>query len=125
MRRRRLLLGMGALALLAVTVLLLVSRALAPEPGITRENFGRLRKGMMLNRAEAMLGRPADIVWPGIDSPPHHWWREGDLSIELDVGADGRVADGVAFEGELPCKRVRLLAPGESLFNRLRRLLLW
>jgi hypothetical protein len=100
MRRRRLLLGAGLLAVLAFAGVLLAPRLLAPEPGVTAENFQRIRKGMTLEEVEAILGQPGS--WGnqppsrfGADDGPVRkvWSNRRDtviiLAVPIQVG-DGR-----------------------------------
>jgi hypothetical protein len=61
-----LLLAVGVLACLALPGL----RLLWPRPGVTPDNFKRLRQGMTREHVEAILGRPGreegpDTVWEG------------------------------------------------------------
>lgn len=58
MGRRRLLLGVGAVVLLGG--LALFHWLTAPTPGVTWDNFRRLRKGMSARQVEALLGKPPD-----------------------------------------------------------------
>src|SRR5262249_29487410 len=58
MGRRRLLIGCGAAILLAVAGFAFVHWLTTPPPGVTLENFRRLRQGMTISEVEALLGEP-------------------------------------------------------------------
>ena len=58
MRRRRLLLGSGALALLGLAGMLVVTQLLRAGPAITPASYERIREGMTEAEVEAVLGGP-------------------------------------------------------------------
>jgi hypothetical protein len=114
LRTRRLLLGAGALALLAVVAMwtwLLVQ----PRPGITWAKYKRIRVGMTLAEVEAILGRPADeTVRVALEPPvpPGRAWEGGGLRVTVWLDHAGAVSG-------------KDLQPGreDTLLERLRRLL--
>jgi hypothetical protein len=126
MRRRRLLLGAGLLALLlGVAGLLLLPRMLAPKPGVTLENFRRIRRGMTLAEVEAAFGRPAD---ERVDSAEQHTcleWAEGQYCVTI-VFEDGLVEWGMLQDSAYPITDDRtrsILGENKGILNRLCRLL--
>jgi hypothetical protein len=76
MQKRWIILGcIAALVLAGLAALVLVE----PRPGLSEDNFRRLRLGMPLERVESILGRASDeSPFPGI----HHWKGE---NIEIRV----------------------------------------
>jgi hypothetical protein len=127
MRRRRLLLVAGALALLGLAGLATFLWLTTPPPGVSRDNFYRLRKGMTLQEVEAILGEP------GVEEHPsffpwmtHHLigWGTSDLNPEMfliEVCFEERDGawrlDYAMLDGELQPE-----TPG---IHRLLRLLPW
>ena len=78
MRRRRLLLGAGALALLGLAGLWLAqSLRPGPEPGVTMESFRRLRLGMNEQEVEAIPGQPGDLFGGGYG----RYWDNKEVAI--------------------------------------------
>jgi hypothetical protein len=57
MRRRQLLAGTCGLLLLGLLAGLCVWSLALPRPGITRENYERIREGMTIEEVEAVLGK--------------------------------------------------------------------
>jgi len=134
MRRCRLLLGAGTLALLGlVGYLLLLQASLIPplRPGVTHENFRRLHAGMTEDEAAAILGCPggeAIRVGGGLTSRK---WGDGKLlSVVLYLNESGRVQAGFLTEqttvGNVTSAYVVPLdLPPPGILDRLRRLLHW
>jgi hypothetical protein len=128
-RRRRLLLGAGALALLGLAAGLVVCLAY-PRPCVTAENFRRLRLGMTRPQVERLLGPPR-----GAGAVDYSLVWEGDgVRITLDFSEPG--GGGILGMGDLTFLRtgaresVRLPASlggddEETFLDRLRRLLPW
>jgi hypothetical protein len=120
MPRRRLLLGAGALALLAVVAAwtwLLVRHAGA---GVTRENYERIREGMTEGQVVAILGRAPDrrpAVVPGY-APP------GTARAAYWKGDDGYITVTLT-EGGLVTRTISSWRPERGFLGRLRRLLPW
>jgi hypothetical protein len=89
MRKRRLLLRVGALALLGAAGFLLYCWAVSPTPGVTEKNFRRLRVGMSVSEVEALFGGSGES--PTFRSqmvPPLTCWKgEG---IEVIVAWDSQ-----------------------------------
>jgi hypothetical protein len=98
MRRRRLLLVVGAATLLAVAGYGLLRWLTAPTPGVTWENFRRLREGMTFQEVEALLGKPhkTDLI-DGFTSL-HYWgqWQSEEVGICLGFFPQ-RLSHGTAF----------------------------
>jgi hypothetical protein len=63
MRRLRLLLGVGAVPLLVVAGFGLLLWITRPTPGVTWENFHRLRCGMSERDVKRLLGEPDKVGW--------------------------------------------------------------
>jgi hypothetical protein len=124
MRRHRLLLGVGVLALLlGVAGPFLLLRMTSPEPGITWENFRRIRVGMTAREVELLLGRRPDYHKP-IDTAgrfSESWLVDYKLLL-IEYRTDGLVSDGLMRDNDT--NDVELLSdkPGGFL-DRLRRLL--
>jgi hypothetical protein len=90
MRRRRLLLvGLGAVVLPACGLFVWV---MSPTPGVSRENFLRIRKGMTLSEVEAILGEPGKRA--GYRGLSTGWSREKVL-ILITVDETKCVRDGM------------------------------
>ena len=123
MRRRRLLLGMGPVALLGmpgVASLLWLTR---PTPGVTWENFHRLRFGMTARDVEALLGEPQEVDEVGGDWTTRRW-RGDDFVISLSFDADQKLAFGGAFGVSDPTRAIlEPIHADESFLDRIRRLL--
>lgn len=128
MSRRRLLLGVGAVALLGLAGFLLLWLT-SPTPGVTWENFRRLRKGMPTRHVEALLGEPSlPDVKQGI------WtlrlWKGEEVAMSLSFES-GALHHGSAFPaqflGQAVIKgfvHVEQVPPVEETFlDRIRRLL--
>ena len=129
MRKRWLLLGAVDLARMGLAGWLFIQ----PEPaelGVTRENFGRVRKGMTLEQVSAILGEPTG--W--FDAPPCATWvhvTESNFSgvaitFTLDDG-EYRVADGHynSDMGLIPDGSSFVRLGDDTFAARLRRLLPW
>jgi hypothetical protein len=127
MRRRRLLLGAGVLALLGLAAGLVVWPA-HPRPRVTAGNFRRLRLGMTRRQVERILGPPhrAGAV---VDSLV---WEGDGVRVTLDFSEPG--GSGTLSMGDLTFLRtgamesVRLPASlggddEETFLDRLFRLL--
>jgi hypothetical protein len=124
LRTRRLLLGAGAVVLLALAGLL--AWVACPRAGVTRANYERIREGMTRRQVEALLGGPADdlaergqdlplLLGPDEDALIGDLWAGEEATIIVAFGSDGRVAR----------KQLVRALPEESLRDRLRRLLPW
>src|SRR5690349_19624110 len=88
MRRRRLLLGVGMLALLGLAGWFMLAHPLHPRPVITKANFDRIEEGMTAKQVEAILGpegyhtkRPVVIPMSGTMS--RRWWIGDDAVITI------------------------------------------
>lgn len=129
MGRRRLLLVVGAVALLGVAgfVLWLMS----PTPGVTWENFHRLRKGMSSSEVEGLLGKPSLPYEASFDNPRQRQqriWHGKDVIISLQFDAGQRLLEGVAGSeefwanaAEADVEEFQLVPGDESLLDRIRR----
>jgi hypothetical protein len=116
MRRRRLLLVVGAVVLLGVAGFVLLVWLTKPTPGVTWDNFRRLREGMSPKDVEALLGEPYDVE--DYRTYTNRYWRgEEVVKISLEFTEDG-LKFGVAGHGLGP---VEGLHTDESLLDRIRR----
>ena len=120
MRRRRLLLGVGAVALLGVAgfFLLLSPTSPTPTPGITRDNFRLLRKGMSVRDVTSLFGEAHEVH--GLERV----WRGGEITIWLTF-ADQRLWSGEANAPGAPTENVECLRTNESFLDHIRRWLHW
>jgi hypothetical protein len=102
MRKRRLLLvGVGALALLGLAAFWLIADAL-PRPGITERNYRRIQMGMTLEEVQGILGEPpsGDVVatredvWGTLQEVGlfRRWQRDG-LVVMVEFKKGGLVSD--------------------------------
>lgn len=114
MSRRRLLILMGAATLLTVAGFVLTLWITSPTPGVTWENFRRLRQGMTEKDVVALLGESSkpDVVRFGDGHIPTHLrrWRGEEVVIYLDfsqhvvIGFPDDLKDGIAFPPALAMK---------------------
>src|SRR5262245_27155904 len=125
--RRKLLLLLGIAGFGLAAGYFVLDYALSPTPGVTRENYDRLRVGMSMQRVQAIMGRPADDQHrsDGGKGPVdvYQWWGEG-LAVNLIFDEDGTACDGTLVAGGtmLP-EQVGGLQPRESFIEMIRRLL--
>jgi hypothetical protein len=122
MRRRRLLLGVGLLAMLAAGLFWLSF----PEPGVTPRNFRRIRNGMLLADVERVLGQPPDDYGPrpvfvlhGEDLYEQEGvtigrWKGSDCDLKVFFNRDERV-----------CRMISHPPVNETFLDRLGCLLPW
>jgi hypothetical protein len=68
--------------------LVLVRSLTTPKPGVTWENYHRLRLGMSLGEVERILGRPGDV------KGTTYYWTEKKVFIGLGFDADGCLENG-------------------------------
>ena len=115
-RRRLLLFSAGAVALLGLAgfVLFLWPTTPAAAPGITRENFRLLRKGMSACDVTALLGEAHEVH--GLERV----WRGGEITIWLTF-ADLRLWSGMANVPRAPTEDVECLRTDETVLDRIRR----
>jgi hypothetical protein len=80
--RRRALLWLGGLALIALALLL--TDGLLWEPGLTEDNVRRIRPGMPLAEVEALLGGLLSAILATCTEiePPHYCERNGSVRID-------------------------------------------
>jgi hypothetical protein len=132
MRRRRLLLEAGALALLALTGLA-VLRRLPPRPGITRANYERLREGMTVQQVEGILGGSPGNYSRFSDKEAGLWaldFEDPELSRQYFRGREVWVGDELAVavwfnDGGLVRRKAAFDIVEPTFLERLRRLLPW
>ena len=121
--RRRLLLGMGLVVLFEVAVFALSfwrPMRPAPTPGVSFENFRRLRVGMSGSNVERLLGKPQDVFQVSAEAT-ECFWRTQSVVIELIIDPDGlRTGQAVDFVTDHAVEGVRT---DESFLDRIRRLL--
>jgi hypothetical protein len=131
MSRRRLLLGMGSVALLGVAGFVLLLWLTTPTPGVTWENFRRLRKGMSARHVEAVLGEQSlPDVKQGIYTL--RLWRGEEVAMSLTFES-GVLHHGSAFpaqylgqtviKGYVHGEQVPSSPAEETFLDRIRRLL--
>src|SRR5579864_6841898 len=96
-RRRLLVLGLAGLPVGAAGLAVALV-ALRPEPGVTPENFRRLRIGMSEKEAEAILGGPGARQIYGVMRPTKTWTGDGCV-IWLAFNSSDR--DSVIGRGDL------------------------
>jgi hypothetical protein len=116
MRRRRLLLGVGAACLALLLGVAGLWWFLADE--ITPANAARIRPGMSLRAVNELLGkqgRSVDEALPGAAGENHYVW-EGSLgAIHVAFRGDLSATDGVTFRGADSLRaRLRRLLPGDE-----------
>jgi hypothetical protein len=78
----------------ALAWFLLADSSPPPRPGVTRENFQRIRKGMPLGKVEALMGGKGHDVRIGIRSPPIGKLWKGERFIVLVYIHNGAVDGG-------------------------------
>jgi hypothetical protein len=115
--RRRALLWLAGLALVALALLL--TDRLLWRPGLTEDNVRRIRPGMALAEVEALLGGPATatIDWQAEGGPlaqmgirwQRHWRAEGAV-VDVQFFADGTVMVAGGRERPHPGPLARLRA---------------
>jgi hypothetical protein len=87
MRRRRLLLGVGLMALVSLGLMLPVS--IRHPDSVSPEDVGRIVPGMTVGEVEATFGRKADDVWPGWNFDHHVWLGDyGSVWVTFSSGDD-------------------------------------
>jgi hypothetical protein len=132
MRRRRLLLVVGAVALL-VTGLALFLWLMGPTPGVTWENFHRLREGMSVIDVQALLGQPYETFeWPEGSCPKEllhqaktdRCWRSEEVAICLVFDDSSRLTFGRADRPKGPGP-AEYLSSDENFLDLIRRWLGW
>jgi hypothetical protein len=129
----RLLLGMGALALLGMPARPLALLQPARHDSVTLDNYRCIQVGMTRAQVEAILGGPpGNYCRPGqplrglkpraLADPEIRQWIGSSLIVSVIFDGKGRVS-GKMFAGGGPC--LPMAEPDPSLLDRLRRLLPW
>jgi hypothetical protein len=123
-RQRRVpLLGVVLLGLLAVLGSLLVLHALEPTPGVTVQNYLRLRVGMSEREIEGILGRPGNPMLEGRSVYGEIWSTDKFLIIAV-FNREGCLVEGgidrLANDYSGPVGHIQ---EDKDIFDRLRRLL--
>jgi hypothetical protein len=131
MRRRRLLLGLGAVVLLGLASFCVIAFAV-PRSGVTLENYERIQVGMTLPEVEGILGTPVDGYFMDEDENVLYLAdvvddESGELSKLniLWVGDDVVVRVTLDSRKQVHSKSIEKKAHPSTLFARLRRLLPW
>ena len=121
MSRRRLLLVVGAAALLGAGFALFVWLT-SPTPGVSWDNFRRLRVGMPKKDVKVLLGEPNEVFGSG--GWTREEWQGKEVVISLSFDLYQRLQSGDAFP-PMPAQRygpaVEHLGHEESLLDRIRR----
>jgi hypothetical protein len=125
MRRRRLLLGAGAVVLLGAVGFVLYLRLNTPAPGVTPENFRWLRLGMSLAEAEDRLGGPGVECSAGGGSVKR--WRGDRVIISLTIDEDERIEFGrlIDYQSKHPWEADSENMEEGTFLTRLRTWLPW
>jgi hypothetical protein len=112
----------------AAVALAVVAWLIRPNPGVTPENYDRLRQGMTIEQVSTILGRPADKT--GLECTefgnllPYHYWREGHTFIGMHFADDGTATYGYLVTQDERAGAESLkkgLGTDESILDRLRR----
>jgi hypothetical protein len=128
MRRRGLLLGAGALAMLGLGWFA-VESLLYPEPtpGVSLENYWELKKGMTQKEVAAILGGPGQL-WPRAEGDglsngkTRRDWKSAEWWITTTFDRHRTL---VAFGIHEPGGGLFLPPAPPTFWDRLRRLLRW
>jgi hypothetical protein len=109
MRRRRLLRGVGAATLLVVAGFGLLVWIMTPTPGVTWDNFHRLRLGMTEKDVSAILGAPSKTFEEknrdGSKFIFSRYWRGEEVNISLVFSPQGQlIMGGSAVPSDLAMK---------------------
>jgi hypothetical protein len=93
--------------LLGCTAAALVPGCVTPTPGVTQDNFERLRQKMTREETQRIMGRPADTVIVGGSSLSYDSlvWRDGDVSVLIRFWGD-ELQDGRFFVDSEPVLEV-------------------
>jgi hypothetical protein len=127
-KKRRLLLGLGSLGVLALAGWLVWITYLVCSGGyVTAESYERIREGMTQREVEALLGGPADesgeVLHTGPPDPEptiDAWWYGNTVAISVWF-----------YRGRVCYKKMRDRRPdeggdsGRRVLDRLRRLVPW
>jgi hypothetical protein len=133
MRKPRLLLGVGALALLGLAEAPVPPHAPPRKASVTVANYRRIREGMTAAQVRAVMGGPpgnyskpggALSDWSASRGPVHQEWVGDDLIITVLFNDRGRVK-GALVIGGCGCARMPEPEREPTLSDRLRRLLPW
>jgi hypothetical protein len=125
MRKRRTLLAAGAVLCFGIVGWHL-PWSTPPKPGVTRENFQRLHKGMADDAVQSILGAAGEYSVGLMKRNP--WlayvreWRGQEVAILVAFDSDGLVLEGGLVDSQ---DHRELLPDNESLLDHLRRLLPW
>jgi hypothetical protein len=133
MGRRRLLLVPGAATLFVVwgLALLLWLTTSTAAPGVSWENYRRLRIAMPARDVEVLLGKPHEVFpLQSKSGEPYGWtslWRGEHVVIRLSFELDQGLASGQAAsqEEDFGTGQVENLHYDESILDRIRQWLDW
>jgi hypothetical protein len=119
-----LLVGLMACVLMAAIGigLWLESQPSPQAPGITVDNFKRIKKGMPYSQVNDILGDPSPLKWYDRSSAGFVVWRSSECNIRLHFhGSEGRlyVSDGECIDSDGQVMEVP--RPPETIFDALRR----
>lgn len=120
MPRHRPLLLTAAVCLLAGPFALRL--AMTPEPGVTRENFRRLAKGMTLAEIEEIMGERSDAGGELLPGKSYSWTgKTGDVVVVMSP--EGRAESGTFYLRRYT-GRIRLIRDmdiGDCFLAKIRR----
>lgn len=97
--------------------------AMAREPGVTLENFARLRYGMSIQQAHAILDSPDEEY--GWRTSRVHVWKGNGLGVVLVFNEDGALQQGdKRFQDAGGNNFIQMgLHCDQSIFDKCRRML--
>jgi hypothetical protein len=91
---------------------------LRPEPGVTKENFHRLRLGQSESRVSAVLGSNDASLGPGRGTYTRIWWAN-DIRIVLRFTSPGGALEEGFFCTDADPENREYLRENYSLFDVL------
>jgi hypothetical protein len=114
-RRRWFAAGIGVLLLATLGFVSFVCLT-TPPPGVTLENFRRLREGMSKQEVASILGAPEKELY----SRNTQIWEAETLTVFLRFESEGALSEGLAMEDQ-----AYGLTKDEGILDRIRRMLRW
>jgi hypothetical protein len=126
MRRRQLLLSLAAMVLLGVGGVVLFLWLTTPAPGVTWDNFRRLRAGMSSKKVASLLGERGDVTHQ-FDGTLQRVWHSEEVTIYLNFDPTDQLLTGTAIpRGMMASHYPREEVPtDEGFLDHMRQLLPW